>query len=46
MKNYLLKRLLVAIPSLVIASVIVFTLPRLLPGDTLPYLAPGYSLTM
>lgn len=33
MKNYLLKRLLVAIPSLVIASVIVFTLPRLLPGD-------------
>ena len=33
MKNYLLKRLLVAIPSLLIASVIVFTLPRLLPGD-------------
>jgi peptide/nickel transport system permease protein len=33
MKTYLLKRLLVAIPSLVIASVIVFTLPRLLPGD-------------
>jgi peptide/nickel transport system permease protein len=33
MKSYLLKRLLVAIPSLVIASVIVFTLPRLLPGD-------------
>src|SRR5262245_25280737 len=33
MKSYLLKRLLVAIPSLVIASIIVFTLPRLLPGD-------------
>lgn len=33
MKNYLLKRLIVAIPSLVIASIIVFTLPRLLPGD-------------
>ena len=33
MKTYLLKRLLVAVPSLVIASVIVFTLPRLLPGD-------------
>ena len=33
MKSYLLKRLLVAFPSLVIASVIVFTLPRLLPGD-------------
>ena len=33
MKSYLLKRLLVAIPSLVIASLIVFTLPRLLPGD-------------
>jgi len=33
MKTYLLKRLLVAIPSLVIASIIVFTLPRLLPGD-------------
>lgn len=33
MKTYLLKRLLAAIPSLLIASVIVFTLPRLLPGD-------------
>ena len=33
MKRYLLKRLIVAIPSLVIASLIVFTLPRLLPGD-------------
>jgi peptide/nickel transport system permease protein len=33
MKTYLLKRLIVAIPSLVIASIIVFTLPRLLPGD-------------
>ena len=33
MRRYLLKRLVVAIPSLVIASLIVFTLPRLLPGD-------------
>jgi peptide/nickel transport system permease protein len=33
MKGYLLKRLLVAIPSLLIASLVVFTLPRLLPGD-------------
>jgi len=33
MKRYLLKRLVVAIPSLLIASLIVFTLPRLLPGD-------------
>jgi peptide/nickel transport system permease protein len=33
MRRYVLKRLLVAIPSLVIASLIVFTLPRLLPGD-------------
>src|SRR5499426_644910 len=33
MKSYLLKRLLVAVPSLAIASIIVFTLPRLLPGD-------------
>lgn len=33
MKTYLLKRLLVAIPSLLIASLIVFALPRLLPGD-------------
>ena len=33
MKRYLIKRLIVAIPSLVIASLIVFTLPRLLPGD-------------
>jgi peptide/nickel transport system permease protein len=33
MNAYLLKRVLVAVPSLLIASVIVFTLPRLLPGD-------------
>jgi peptide/nickel transport system permease protein len=33
MRNYLVKRLLAAIPSLLIASLIVFTLPRLLPGD-------------
>jgi peptide/nickel transport system permease protein len=33
MKAYLLKRLLAAIPSLLIASIMVFTLPRLLPGD-------------
>jgi peptide/nickel transport system permease protein len=33
LRRYLLKRLLVAIPSLLIASLIIFTLPRLLPGD-------------
>ena len=33
MKRYVLRRLLVAIPSLLIASLIVFSLPRLLPGD-------------
>jgi peptide/nickel transport system permease protein len=33
MRLYVLRRLLVAIPSLLIASFIVFTLPRLLPGD-------------
>jgi peptide/nickel transport system permease protein len=33
LKRYLARRLLVAIPSLIIASVIVFTLPRLIPGD-------------
>jgi peptide/nickel transport system permease protein len=33
MRRYLVKRLVVAIPSLVIASLIIFTLPRLLPGD-------------
>jgi peptide/nickel transport system permease protein len=32
-KKYLFKRLFVAIPSLLIASVIVFSLPRLIPGD-------------
>ncbi|HWN92820.1 MAG TPA: ABC transporter permease, partial [Verrucomicrobiae bacterium] len=32
-RRYLLKRLVVAIPSLIIASLIIFTLPRLLPGD-------------
>lgn len=33
MRTYVLRRLLIAIPSLVIASLIVFTLPRLIPGD-------------
>ena len=33
MRKYLLRRLLVAIPSLLIASFIVFSLPRLIPGD-------------
>src|SRR5262249_14295901 len=33
MKSYLLKRLLGAIPLLLIACLLVFTLPRLLPGD-------------
>jgi peptide/nickel transport system permease protein len=33
MRRYVLRRLLVAIPSLLIASLIVFTLPRLIPGD-------------
>src|SRR5712692_6763727 len=33
LRRYFARRLLVAIPSLVIASLIVFTLPRLLPGD-------------
>ena len=31
--DYVLRRLLVAIPSLLIASLIVFSLPRLIPGD-------------
>jgi peptide/nickel transport system permease protein len=33
MRLYVLRRLLVALPSLLIASLIVFTLPRLIPGD-------------
>ncbi len=33
MKKYFLKRLVAAIPSLLIASLIVFSLPRLIPGD-------------
>src|SRR5262245_16303312 len=33
LRRYLAKRLLVALPSLLIASLIVFTLPRLIPGD-------------
>jgi len=33
MRIYILRRLLVAVPSLLIASLIVFTLPRLIPGD-------------
>jgi hypothetical protein len=33
LRQYVLKRLLVAIPSLLIASLVVFTLPRLIPGD-------------
>lgn len=33
MRKYIVRRLLVAIPSLVIASFVVFALPRLIPGD-------------
>jgi len=33
LRRYLVKRLFIAIPSLLIASLIVFTLPRLIPGD-------------
>jgi peptide/nickel transport system permease protein len=33
MRSYVVRRLLVALPSLLIASLIVFTLPRLIPGD-------------
>jgi peptide/nickel transport system permease protein len=33
LRRYLAKRLLVAVPTLLIASLIVFTLPRLIPGD-------------
>ena len=33
MRRYVLRRLLVAVPSLLIATFIVFALPRLLPGD-------------
>jgi peptide/nickel transport system permease protein len=33
LRRYLAKRLVVAIPSLLIASLIVFALPRLIPGD-------------
>jgi len=33
LRRYFVKRLLVAVPSLLIASLIVFTLPRLIPGD-------------
>ena len=33
LRRYLAKRLVTAIPSLLIASLFVFTLPRLIPGD-------------
>jgi peptide/nickel transport system permease protein len=33
LRRYLARRLLIALPSLLIASMIVFTLPRLIPGD-------------
>ena len=32
-RRYLARRLLIALPSLLLASMIVFTLPRLIPGD-------------
>jgi len=33
MRSYVLRRLVIAVPSLLIASLIVFVLPRLIPGD-------------
>ena len=34
MRRYVLTRMLVALPSLLIASLVVFTLPRLIPGTS------------
>jgi peptide/nickel transport system permease protein len=46
MRIYILRRLLVAVPSLLIASLIVFTLPRLIPGDVVQLmLEEAYSRT-
>src|SRR5215467_1886035 len=33
MRRYIVRRLLVAVPSLLIASFVIFALPRLIPGD-------------
>jgi len=33
LRRYIVKRLFIAIPSLLIASIVVFALPRLIPGD-------------
>jgi len=43
LRKYFFKRLLVAIPSLVLASVIVFSLVRLVPGDVV-LLSAGKSI--
>jgi peptide/nickel transport system permease protein len=45
LRRYVAKRLLVALPSLLIASLIVFTLPRLIPGDAVQLMVAetGYA---
>src|SRR2546421_1813106 len=45
LRRYIAKRLLIALPSLLIASLIVFTLPRLIPGDAVQLMVAetGYA---
>jgi peptide/nickel transport system permease protein len=45
LRRYIAKRLLIAFPSLLIASLIVFTLPRLIPGDAVQLMVAetGYA---
>ena len=45
MKQYLLKRLLIAIPTLVLISIIIFTILALAPGDPLSEFASNPSIT-
>ncbi|MDJ0593927.1 MAG: ABC transporter permease [Pleurocapsa sp. MO_226.B13] len=45
MKQYLLKRLLIAIPTLVLISIIIFTILALAPGDPLGEFASNPSIT-
>jgi ABC-type dipeptide/oligopeptide/nickel transport system permease component len=50
MRKYVLRRLRVAIPSLVIASLAVFSLPRIIPGDivqlNLVAIWPGLAISV
>ena len=43
MKQYVLRRIALAIPTLILVSVIVFAMMRLMPGDVVTRMVEGHA---